>query len=839
MKKGRKWTIVMTAVLTLALLAGCGAGNDPATSPVSSGTTALQTEADSKADPGSSTQADPAETTAQLPSESSAEVPPESTAPVPPASSEVPPASSEVPPETAPPETVPPVTETPLGEDIIENSDGSRLIRRYDPEGRLVEEIRTASDGTQLSSKKIIYYPGGTVVKWIFEETRKTDGSLRSSSESAYYENGSIKSLEERAADGSSSLTQYDENGREILQQKKNKDGVTVSTVTQTYYEDGACASRITEKRDDKGAVKERTEELFYENGVTGSVEKTLSDGRRLRTGYNSNGIRILYEEYDSSGQIRLRNRWEYYDDGTIAITSEEAWNADGSYKSATAVQYSTGGAIVERQTIREDQPDRMISESFDENGRLLRRQETLLDGSFVSSVENVYYTWADQLETTEEIWLENDATCILKRTFTEDGTPMQVFQQKADGTTITTDMNEDGKPAERLIEDRYGGLIEKLTWEYYESGETWVLESYYWNEDSQGYETYREEYTEDGDTYLESHQYADGSGVVRRYDQPGRLAQYEEYFPNGSLKYAFVYLFFNNSDVCSRYMETEGDENGKTLAYSDTEYYDDGSVKKSYDFYGVTEVTREYNKAGNLVLYTYEEDDILLRKEQYYYKTTDPDALMEENIQVWNADGSVDFHEINEYGHSNGRKSTHTYIYSDGSWEFKKYDDKGRLILDREVLPSNIVVKEREIDPDNQYERVRKNYSDGYLKSDYTWINQQLRSRTEYYESHAVRVKETRNEDGTGEIREYSETGWLVWMERTTKDWVVEVNYKEGRRTYERYADRNGNFMKLVVRTYYTEGGEKLIRIEVTESDNTSQTKIIKDDGKIGYGDP
>ncbi len=826
MKKRSIWqtslTAVLTAALTLALLTGCGPNNQTGTTPAPAGTTPAATAADTKADPGS-TQADPAETTAPLP--------PESTA--------VPPASSEAPPETAPPETVPPVTETPLGEDIVEDSDGTRLIRRYDPDGRLVEEVRTAADGTQLASKKIIYYPGGTAVKWIFEETWKTDGSLRSSSESAYYESGSIKSLEEQAADGSSTLTQYDENGREILLQKKNKDGAVVSAVTQTYYEDGACASRITEKRNDKGEVKERTEELFYENGVTGSVEKTLSDGRRLLTGYNSNGIRILYEEYDGSGQIRLRNRWEYYDDGTVGMTTEEAWNADGSYKSASAVQYGADGAVVKRQTIKEDQPDRMVSESFDENGRLLYREETLLDGSFVSSVENVYYTWADQLETTEEIWLENDATCILKRTFAEDGTPMQVFQQKADGTTITTDMNEDGKPAERLTEDRYGGLIEKLTWTYYWSGETQALESYYWNEDSQGYETYREEYTEDGDTYMENHRYADGSGVIRWYDQPDRLCQYEEYYPNDSLKYGFFYQFFENTNVCSFYAVVEGDENGKTIAYSEREYFSDGSVKKSYDFYGVTEVAREYNKAGNPVLFTHTEDGVLRRKEQYYYKATDPDALTEEDIQVWNADGSVDFHEINEYGHSNGRKSAHTYIYSDGSWEFQKYDDKGRLILDREVLPSNIVVKEREIDPDKQYERVRKNYSDGYLKSDYTWINQQLRSRTEYYENHAVRVKETRNEDGTGETREYSETGWLVWMERTTKDWVVEVSYKEGRRTYERYADRDGNFMKLVVRTYYTEGGEKLIRIEVTESDNTSQTKIIKDDGKIGYGDP
>ena len=826
MKKRSIWktslTAVLTAALTLALLAGCGPNNQTGTTPAPAGTTPAATAADTKADPGS-TQADPAETTAPLP--------PESTA--------VPPATSEAPPETAPPETVPPVTETPLGEDIVENSDGTKLIRRYDPDGRLVEEVRTAADGTQLASKKLIYYPGGTAVKWIFEETWKTDGSFRSSSESAYYESGAIKSVEEQAADGSSTLTQYDENGREILLQKKNKDGAVVSAVTQTYYEDGACASRITEKRNDKGEVKERTEELFYENGVAGSVEKTLSDGRRLLTGYNSNGVKVLYEEYDSSGQIRLRNRWEYYEDGTIAITSEEAWNADGSYKSASAVQYAYGGAVVERQTIKEDQPDRMISESYDENGRLLRRQETLLDGGFVSSVENVYYTWADQIETTEEIWLENDATCIMKRTFAEDGTPIQVFQQKADGTTITTDMNEDGKPAERLTEDRYGGLIEKLTWTYYWSGETQALESYYWDEDSQGYETYREEYTEDGDTYMENHRYADGSGVIRWYDKPGRLCQYEEYDQNDSLKYGFFYQFFENTDVCSFYAVVEADENGKTTAYSEREYFSDGNVKKSYDLYGVTEVAREYNKAGKTVLFTHTEDGVLRRKERYYYKATDPDALQEEDIQVWNADGSVDFEEINEYGHSNGRKSTHTYIYSDGSWEYQKYDEKGRLILDREVLPTNMVVKEREIDPDKQYERIRKFYPDGSLKSDAVWINQQRRSYKEHYENHAVRVTETRNEDGTGEIREFSETGWLVWMERTTKEWVVEVSYKEGRRTYERYADRDGNFMKLVVRTYYTEGGEKLIRIEVTESDNTSQTKIIKDDGKIGYGDP
>ena len=40
--------------------------------------------------------------------------------------------------------------------------------------------------------------------------------SFLTSSESGYYESGMIKSFEERAADGSSSLTQYDENGRPL-----------------------------------------------------------------------------------------------------------------------------------------------------------------------------------------------------------------------------------------------------------------------------------------------------------------------------------------------------------------------------------------------------------------------------------------------------------------------------------------------------------------------------------------------------------------------------------------------------------------------------------------------
>lgn len=833
--RGRKWQMIPAIFLILVLLAACGKApatesTAPETQPAQTVPPTAEIPPETGTNPAASTEADPAETSTPLPTESTA----------------APPASSEVPPETAPPasseappETAPPATETPLLEDIIDNPDGSKLIRRYDPEGRPIEEVRIAANGTQLSSKKIVYYPGGTTVKWLFEESRKEDGSFLTSSESGYYENGMIKSFEERAADGSSSLTQYDENGRETLRQKKNKEGISVSTVTQTYFADGACASRITEKRDEQGGLKDRTAEAFYADGVLQSVEKLLTDGRRHITNYNEKGVRTRYEEYDAASVLRVRNSWEYFDDGKVSRTVEEAWKADGSLRSRTDTKYSIYDALSERRSIREDQPDREIYESFDDSNRLIYIEENWLGGGFIHSCETVYFVHSDQIETTEEIWMEGGAPHVMKRTYAWDGTLQELFEKKTDGSTITDKMDYNGRVYERVFEDAGGKLTEKLTWEYYEGGETHVLESYCWDEDAQAYETYREEYTENGDTYLEGSQSADGSTVIRRYDQPGRLAQYEEYFPNGSLQYGLYYEFFENSDECSRFFVIEGDENGTTLSYSEVEYYRDGSVRKSYEAYGSSVSQREYNQAGNLLLYSYTQNDVLLRKEQYSYKSTDPDMLAEEDIQVWNEDGSMDFHETNEYSYPNGGKSSHRYIYSDGSWEFKKYDGNGRLILERDVLPNNIVEMEREIDPESGYERIRRNYPDGYLKSDFIWVKQQLRSRTLYYENHGVRIKETVNEDGTGEIREYSEAGWLVWKQTTTKDWIVERSYSDGRLTFRRYTDRSGNFMTQTTLTYFTQGGEKMIRIDVMHSDYSTESKTVKDDGKIGYDDP
>ena len=826
MQKSRRRQIILAPILIIILLTGCSAGNQPATVPAGSTPAAA---ADTQTDPGGPTVPDRAESSAQLPPETTVPDPAETTAWIPPESSEVPPASSEVPETSAPP-----VTETPLGEDVIENPDGSRLIRRYDPDGRLVEEIRTAADGTQLSVKKFVYYPGGSTVKWAFEETRKADGSFLSSSETGYYENGQIKSREEQAADGTSDLTQYDENGRETLQEKRNKDGVRISSVTHTYYADGTCASRITEKRNDQSGIKGRTSETFYEDGVLSSVEKILSDGRRQRTQYNEKGIRTLFEEYDESGTLRVRDSWEFYENGKVYRTVEEAWKQDGSVKSRVDTRYSTYDALFDRRTISEDQPDRELYESFDDSNRLLYKEITMLDGTFIRSFETVYYFRSNQVETEEEIWMEGDARRSVKRTYDSDGTLRQDFEQFADGSTLTQNWMPWGDPDSRIWRDADGFITEEQTYIYYFASENlYYTEDRLWMEDEQGYELTHFEFAESGELIFEGVRYADGSGDYTWKDLQGRVTATEKYYANGVQESGSTYEFYENSDICSHEIDTEWDENGNLTYYGEAEYFTDGSLKKSYYLYKDREACWEYNFAGSLIHYTCKEYGTLICQEDYIYNSDN--VLLKEDFQAWNPDGSRDFRETNEY-YLNGNKSSHIYIYSDGSAEQREYDESGRWTLVREVRASGIVESIRDRDPDNGRERLREYYADGFLKRDTEWVSNVLRSHITYYENHALHWKETANADGTGQKKEYAETGKLVWEEIRTKDWYLECSYTDGRKTFQRYTEPGGKFISQTKWTYYTQNGEKMIRIDTTHSDGSTESQTVKDNGTTGY---
>ena len=565
------------------------------------------------------------------------------------------------------------------------------------------------------------------------------------------------------------------------------------------------------------------------------SVEKILSDGRRIVTKYNEQGVKTLYEEYAGSAQLLIRNSWEYYENGKIYRSVEEAWREDGSLRKRIDTRYSTFDALFDRRSITEDEPDREIYESFDDSNRLLYKQISKLDGSFIRSFETVYYFHSNQPETEEEIWMEDGAQRIVKRTYDPDGILLQVYEQFADGSTLTESFMSWGDPESRIWQDADGFVTEEQNYFYYFASENLnYMEDRLWMEDEQGYELTRFDFAESGELIFEGVRYADGSGDYTWKDLQGHVTATEKYYANGVQESGSTYEFHENSDICSRETDIEWDENGNMIYYGEADFFTDGSLKRSYSLYQNRERCWEYNLQGELVKYTCREDEVLRRQEKYVY-SVDGTRLLTEDIQAWNQDGSVDFREINEY-YDNGKKSSHRYLYADGSWELHGFDEQGRWLLQREVRPSGSVAREKTWDYDTGEIRERRWFDDGFLKSELYWVRGDLRLRTEYYDNHVLRLKQTVNADGTGEIREYDENGKLTWSEKTTKDWILERSYKNGRQTYERYTDRSGGFLSQTIWQYYTEGGKNMVRIDVTHADMTVTTLITEDDGKIGY---
>lgn len=472
------------------------------------------------------------------------------------------------------------------------------------------------------------------------------------------------------------------------------------------FREDGTYEKETYYRADSTRVIE------YYENGNTKSAVTTDLNGKVIdRSEFNEDGVEILWVYVNEYG---TENIHEYYDNGNLKYelyyfepdvwTSCEYYENDELKKTVyhyadgreTYTEYYEDGTTKKSFYYIEDEEDPIshIEEEYYPNGELKHETDYYKDGSKIEGffhengepdivtyylpdgtvdcvVTYEYTYYSDGKPKTVDVIL--DGTEVLmsyEYEWYENGEMKKEIFTNASGDQEILEYFENGNYKSYTVYEQ-GQLVSQQ--ENYENGKT---KTHRWIDD-EGNIYYYENY-EDGTTKYSSGKYADGSeseweyypnGEIKRYasiDSDGR-EYIVEYYENGEQKYekgyhedgSYYIETYNEKGLSVRYEVYNAEGVLESVATSTYEYYEDGSVKKHFNY----------------------ENDVLESYAEYTYCSEGLAAGKLETIRNYYADGSFMNRTECEYYENGNRKKTTLYSGSENALNWiDEYYENGNL---------------------------------------------------------------------------------------------------------------------------------------------------------------
>ena len=301
-------------------------------------------------------------------------------------------------------------------------SDGRLETRKNNEKGEaLLTELYYAS-GQIAGRRSYEYYADSDYFSRQSWTEWDEDGSVLQESVTTYYENGRTKRYQAKSSDGTSDISEYNEDGNQTLRACW-KNGVLQYRTSWTYYPSAAVAvcDVVYEDFDEDGKLDQQVTEHFLEDGSFFSRDCVYGDGS------------AEYSEFKDGSQSLIRR---FYPDGTLETywyIGEDGISRQTDYYESGAVHY-----------YREETGDlQLLYEAYTEAGILRRRETNQPDGFY----EHVDFYPSSGLMARQDI---KDASGTFCREFNEDG-------------KIRTEV--------RHAPDEAGTYLGYTYWQYFEEG--------------------------------------------------------------------------------------------------------------------------------------------------------------------------------------------------------------------------------------------------------------------------------------------------------------------------------------------------------------------------------
>ena len=278
-----------------------------------------------------------------------------------------------------------------------------------------------------ISYTEITTETGDKKISFKYEGTRYTVNIIKNSEEK---EQSIKKTRRQNFDDGSYSIYEMDEAGRDLKRTDYKADGSIQGTLEFTYNDDGTVIhtyktaeyTQITNL--DKngnvvhnswfnadGSLRETADYTRDENGVETTITRDANGTIRHKDVYDwKNNKRIAKETYDAKGNLVQYDKYEYAEDGSLISTTYDAndkiitiakYNADGSIEK---IEYYGGTEnILEETNFYYDSEGKRLEITTDSQNQILVFRQFDKKGKLIFSFDPKDYNLQD-LQTMKNI---------------------------------------------------------------------------------------------------------------------------------------------------------------------------------------------------------------------------------------------------------------------------------------------------------------------------------------------------------------------------------------------------------------------------------------------------
>ena len=775
-----------------------------------------------------------------------------------PPSSEVPPVTepptSEVPPETAPPATEHPTTEVPPettevppetrpADQIIRYDDGSQIVRRFDEEGRQIEESFYYANGQLNYSDQKEFYPDGTVKREYYEEHFR-DGTGKSS-ETLYYENGVVQTRRSTDADGQVSVRDYDEQGRQTGETDYYANGQKSTEGTSVFFPDSDQLAEMHWKNwQEDGLLADSYDILYWEDGTRKSIDRTNDDGTRWVQEARADGRTEREEYYRANGQMSTQQEYYYDENGVLLGDSYQEWLEDGSLNRCWTYTYRPDGSALTCREIYSWKRGTEYYYEFDEQERNLLMEERALDGSSYARTEWEYFENLDQASKKTYVRQTSDGQEESVTLFRENGLVQEATEVRKNGTSTHSWFDEEGR---KIRQEEYtaSNFLRRLEEQEFFENSTTLKRDYWknWEEDLNDYSWSEDIYDEDGVRKKASGSNYDGSTYSCEYDKHGQVTLADYWYANGQQESHYEYQYSEESGERIFEGERYWDKDGSDERYYEDTYWPNGQRKTSLREEDGNVTQLSYNEQGSILQRKEYTETVLTYQADYVY-AADGTSCTEYHRRSWDKEGNLSGWSDETY-YADGKAKTKHWADVGGWDEERAYREDGTCTLEISINSAGTKVYEYVLHDNGSYV-IREWHDNGLLK---IYQKHDTAAGTDVYEQYLDdSTPYIRNIDGPGEFsdhRTYDTNIGMVRFQTLVKEGVYHDRYYEkGRmivdRRYTALPDGGyDTYLGNTVWEYFEDGGVKKIRIsESDEKGTTISQTVVTDDGKIGYPD-
>ncbi len=651
-------------------------------------------------------------------------------------------------------------------------------------------------------------------------------------------------SLESAAWGSGMEYKRYDEQGRLTERTRVSESGRLRFRQAREYFPDSQTLfSETKEEYSEDGALTYRRTDIYYESGNRRSDDTTNEDGSRQYFEYTDSGLCTLDDEYYPDGRQRHHLTREFDAENRQTAEQFANWNEDGSLSTRGEYTYWPNGNTKTARLVPTWNTDAEFFDEYDELGRKIYSEWNYASTGIHGHSEEEYYGDSNALLRSSTSDWDGDQLTVTEREYDKDGHEIRRQITNPDGSVWLCLYNEDGRPLHEENTSPDGVLLSLYEAEYYPgSSQVSHMTDKTWNEEDKGYDFSENWYSADGIQLREEKTFADGSGSSSEYNGNGDLLLSESRYPGGQKESRTENDYSAETGTHLRFSETLWSEDGTETYFAERTYYEEtGLTHTSYNRSENHGYYSEFDTSGNRTVYREDKNGTIV------YDSAD---TFDENgkctggtYSVWSDDGS--FVRSGEYtNHPNGEVRTNYTKYADGSASYYEYAENGATLIEKTINPAGIV--------DRLY-TVRENgscslytyYEDGALATHTEWNADDLRIYYLYRLPNGnLYTYETAAPNGDRESRTFDSDGLVKYQDLYVGDMYYDRRFTEGRMFLERRekkaSDGGYTYLGSTEYSYFEEGGVKKIRIyENNELGVQISSKVVNDDGKIGYIDP